>query len=187
MQWGRVIMSNQTYHYSPSRFRDRVQVIQLIKGMAKNIQNGDIKQKALVVNGDRGSGKSWLALHLVREVFKEETGITTFLVRLWPNYDNEKAEKNEWWLSSNIKDHPGIDADTFSRNAISEIITMLAKRLNLPALEQAPLPERSRNIVLSIQNLAQRQILVLVIDSAFESDRSQYKQVLQDLQDHLTT
>lgn len=168
------------YYYSEKSFQGRVEQISGVKKLVNRFQNGDTSERAQVFAGPRGAGKSWLCLHLARFVFKETHGVTPFLISLLPIPDGEEPLKNEWWPK---------DAHEFFENRndpyhlVGKIITKLAGVLKVPALEKTGLEMRSRNLALEIGRFPQEKVILLIVDSAYESPED----LLRELQTYLIT
>jgi Cdc6-like AAA superfamily ATPase len=59
--------------YRPDLFVNRENEIKAVTNALQNIARGDSEQmRTIVFRGERGLGKSWLALHLHRSVLKDE-------------------------------------------------------------------------------------------------------------------
>lgn len=91
--------------YEPQKFINRDEEIKQILTLLKQAQP---RVRAVVIDGDRGAGKTWLSLHLHRAIFKQEiTGITSWLFGLWSpgeNYhpEGEKAQANEYFAREGV-------------------------------------------------------------------------------------
>jgi len=58
-------MNNARLSYSPETFVDREAETALVEGLTRHILQGETKRpRALMFQGERGSGKSWFSLHL---------------------------------------------------------------------------------------------------------------------------
>lgn len=95
-------MSKRIPAYKPSLFTSREQIIAAILDRA-DLSTRPAFSRTVVVRGERGSGKTFLTLHLHRKIFPEK-GIKSFLIRLTPLTENEEYEPgpNEWLMPSDI-------------------------------------------------------------------------------------
>ena len=90
--------------YEPKKFINRKEEINQIVSRMRQSQPG---VRAIVIAGERGAGKTWLALHLHRTIFKKEImGLTSWLFSLWDpgeNYHPEgnEPQENEWFMREN--------------------------------------------------------------------------------------
>ena len=168
------------YLYNDKFFQGRSEQISGVKKLVSHFQSGDTSERAQVFAGPRGAGKSWLCLHLARFVFKETHGVTPFLISLLPIPDGSEPLEKEWWPR---------DAEEFIRDQsdpyrlVGQILTKLANVLGVPALEKAGLEMRSRNLALEIGRFPQERVVLLIVDSAYESPEN----LLRELQTYLIT
>lgn len=153
--------------YDPKKFVDREEEIQQILTLLKQSQP---RTRAVIMDGDRGAGKTWLCLHLQRTVFKEKiAGITSWLFSLWSpgeNYrpEGEKAQANERF----VREGERLELDEF-----------LAIIINSLTIELPPNPGLAEKVDL-IRRYVQSHVderFVLILDSAYESDWSLIEQL----------
>lgn len=158
--------------YDPNKFIDRDEEIKQILNLLKQSQP---RVRAVVIDGDRGVGKTWLSLHLHRTIFKQEiTGITSWIFSLWsPGEDyhpeGEKEQANERFLREG-------EQYKFKIDDFTEII------IKSLTIELPPKPELVEKVD-SIRRYVQSHVderFVLILDSAYESDWS----LLEQLETH---
>ncbi|MEW6285691.1 MAG: ATP-binding protein [Chloroflexota bacterium] len=158
--------------YDPNKFIDRDEEIKQILNLLKQSQP---RVRAVVIDGDRGAGKTWLSLHLHRTVFKKEiTGVTSWLFSIWSpgeNYhpEGEKEQANERFLREGEQ----------SKFKIDDFLKIIKESL---AIELPPEPNLSEKVD-SIHRYVQSHVderFVLILDSAYESDWS----LLEQLETH---
>jgi len=156
--------------YNPKKFIDREEEIQQILTLLRQSQP---RIRAVIIDGDRGVGKTWLSLHLQRTIFKEKiTGVVSWLFSLWSpgeNYhpEGEKAQANECFVREGEK------------LTLDEFLELIRKSLSI---EWPPKPNLSEKID-SIRRYVQSHVddrFVLILDSAYESDWS----LLEQLETH---
>jgi hypothetical protein len=155
--------------YVPNKFIDRDEEIKQILNLVKQSQP---RVRAVVIDGDRGVGKTWLSLHLHRTIFKQEiTGVTSWLFSLWSageNYhpEGEKEQARERFLREGEQ----------SKFKIDDFLKIIKESL---PIEWPPEPNLSERVD-SIRRYVQSHIddrFVLILDSAFESDWSLIEQL----------
>lgn len=156
--------------YDPNKFIDRDEEIKQILNLLKQAQP---RVRAVVIDGDRGVGKTWLSLHLHRTILKQEiTGITSWLFSLWSageDYrpEGEKAQANERFVREG------------EQLKLDEFLEIIRKSVSI---EWPPKPTLDEKVD-SIRRYVQRHIdnrFVLILDSAYESDWS----LLEQLETH---
>lgn len=156
--------------YAPKKFVNREEEIQQILTLLKQSQP---RIRTVVMDGDRGAGKTWLSLHLQRTVFKKEiAGVTSWLFSLWSageNYhpEGEKAQVNERFVREG------------EQLKLDEFLEFIIKSL---AIELPPNPTLAEKVD-SIRRYVQSHMddrYVLILDSAYESDWS----LLEQLETH---
>jgi hypothetical protein len=146
--------------YDPRKFINREEEIKQITSL---LQQSQPRVRAIVVDGNRGAGKTWLSLHLHRTVFKNETkGLTSWLFGLWSpgeNYrpEGETPQPNERFVREKDK---------------LEIEEFLAIILNSLSIELAPKTVLAEKVE-AIRNYVHTHSdsrFAIILDSAYESD-----------------
>lgn len=176
----------EKYTYSKARFKDRETVLTKTEELITALQKGDASVRAIILSGVRGSGKSWLSLHLARDRFAGCPDVIPFLIRLWPIKDEEQPAEGEWWLSEFDTD-VNEDSGVLANRAVADIIGKLAVKLEQPPLAQSPLEDRSHNLAIGVSSLKDNKVLLLILDSAFEGPQGKYARLLEELQNYLIT
>lgn len=179
----------EPYFYRKDRFRDREGQLHLVEALVSDRIKNRSSSRALVFAGPRGSGKSWLALHLARDHFSDRSEtVTPFLVRLWPESDNEQPQEGEWWLSREHFDARNTSED-LTIQLVESIVDRLCQRIGLTGIEHLDLADRVHNLSQSIADWPTQRVLLLVVDSAFEGPARdyKYKDLLNTFQDALVT
>jgi hypothetical protein len=94
--------------YRPDLFVNREKEIETVNKALQNIARGEEmlnRVRTIVFRGERGLGKSWLALHLHRSVLKDEAPcrtryrIVSLFVRLTPPPEGLTVDKQEWHIT----------------------------------------------------------------------------------------
>ncbi len=158
--------------YDPNKFIDRDEEIKQILNLLKQSQP---RVRAVVIDGDRGVGKTWLSLHLHRTVFKQEiTGITSWLFSLWSpgeNYhpEGEKEQARERFLREGEQ----------SKFKIDDFLKIMKESLSIEWPPDPNLSERVDSIRRYVQSHTDDRF-ILILDSAYESDWS----LLEQLETH---
>lgn len=164
---GKIIPSSS---YDPKKFIDREEEIQQILTLLKQSQP---RIRAVVIDGDRGGGKTWLSLHLQRAIFKEQiTGTTSWLFSLWSpgeNYhpEGEKARANEYFVREG------------EQLKLDEFLGIIIKSLKIELPPNPNLAEKVDSVRRYVQSHMDERF-VLILDSAYESDWS----LLEQLETH---
>lgn len=156
--------------YDPNKFIDRDEEIKQILNLLKQSQP---RIRAVVIDGDRGVGKTWLSLHLQRIIFKEKiTGVTSWLFSLWSpgeNYhpEGEKAQANEHFVREG------------EQLKLDEFLEIIRKSMSIEWPLKPTLDEKIDSIRRYVQSHVDDRF-VLILDSAYESDWS----LLEQLETH---
>jgi len=146
--------------YDPEKFVDREEEIKQVIALLRQSQP---RVRAIVVDGNRGVGKTWLSLHLHRTVFKKEIrGMTSWLFSLWSpgeNYrpEGEQQQANEQFMRENEQ----LEIDEFLSTIIHGLV------IELPP--KPILAEKVDAVRRYIQSHADERFVV-ILDSAYESD-----------------
>lgn len=155
--------------YDPNKFIDRDEEIKQILNLLKQSQP---RVRAVVIDGDRGVGKTWLSLHLHRTIFKQEiAGVTSWLFSLWSageNYppEGEKEQARERFLREGEQ----------SKFKIDDFLKIMKESLSIEWPPDPNLSERVDSIRRYVQSHVDERF-VLILDSAFESDWSLIEQL----------
>jgi hypothetical protein len=150
--------------YSPDAFIAREAEIALVTGLAQQIlRNETDRPRAVIFQGERGSGKSWLALHLTRSVLPAVAGAVPVLISLSAPQDDLPSADNELFIDV-TPDVNGPD------RATHDILAWVTSHLKTTTAENASSRELATWLVRDIENLYPMQALVLIVDSALEAD-----------------
>ncbi|MBL1173399.1 MAG: ATP-binding protein, partial [Chloroflexi bacterium] len=157
----------QSSSYDPKKFIDREEEIQQILTLLKQSQP---RVRAIVIDGDRGVGKTWLSLHLQRTIFKEKiTGITSWLFSLWSPGENYRPEGEGTQTNERfVRDGEQLKLDEF--------LEIIIKSLSIELPPNPTLAEKVDSIRRYVQSHVDHRF-VLILDSAYESDWSLVEQL----------
>jgi hypothetical protein len=155
-------MNDGRLPYSPEAFVDREVEIALVHGLTQQILQGETdRPRAVIFQGERGSGKSWLVLHLMRTVLPA-SGTIPLLISLGTPGDLPPAD-NELFIN--------VSPDAISPDeATRTILAWLTDRLKTTTAENASARELATWLVRDVENLYPVQALVVIVDSALEAD-----------------
>jgi hypothetical protein len=157
--------------YDPKKFIEREEgEIQRINTMLTQSQP---RIRAVVMNGERGVGKTWLSLHLHRTVLREKIkGVISWLFSLWDpgegyHPEGDTQQENEFFL----RDGMSLTLKGFLKIIINSLF------IELPP--NATIAEQVDSIRRYVQSHSDHRF-VLILDSAFEGDWS----FLEELETH---
>ncbi len=163
--------------YSPALFVGREELIQRIQEIMDKIHKGASDRnpvRSILVKGERGSGKTWLSLHLQRKVLPDLPWVKSLLIRLSPNLDerrrNIESEKGEKEIDTRSRGIQGLTPEE-GHLLCSDILEWIAAQLEVPVIKGGALKDLSSWIQRKIETMVQeRRVFVLVLDSLFEAD-----------------
>ncbi|HQF63710.1 MAG TPA: hypothetical protein PLT26_14510 [Anaerolineaceae bacterium] len=156
--------------YQAKAFCDRP-IIKEILSTVERIGSGVI-QPPIIIQAERGSGKTWLSLHLHRVILKLESHTKSLLLCLSEPLDLE-PEENEWFLSQE-QNQKILQAGDENINSILETILQnalgkLAKDLEVWQGQSPSVGELSAWILNKIQS-SPNDRWIIIVDSAFEAN-----------------
>lgn len=159
------------YPYRPELFVNRDEELNKAKELVHNCQRDEGAPRTLIYTGTRGAGKTWLALHLARDIFKTERLVLPFLISLLPLSGGGEPLATEWWPDQIVNDPRDMNS------VLNNLITKIAAHLKIAPLTQASLEERSRYLALQVGQFPREKVLLLILDSAFETSNQVMKQL----------
>ena len=161
--------------YSPEAFVAREAEIALVEGLTQQILQGETNRpRAVIFQGERGSGKSWLALHLARTILPAIPGVIPLSIKLFSPPDEVQPTDNEYFIN--------VSPDVIDpEEATRAILEWTVCRLNTTTAQAATSRELASWLVRDIEKLYPMQAVVLILDSALEADWS----FLAKLETHL--
>jgi hypothetical protein len=165
--------------YQPGFFVDRKDEIDSVTQLIEKVQNGQaVPERTIVFQGERGSGKSWLSLHLHFSILASLPNVLSFLVCLFP--PTHSIVDEQVLLEGNarpqskayfVKLDDARDAEHRPR-VVEEIMRTLSQLIGSAYPPGASVDELRQWLVRDVASRLQdsQQILTLLLDSAFEAD-----------------
>ena len=97
--------------YAPELFVDRDEEIALTQHIIDQIRAGSAdRPRTVVFRGERGSGKTWLALHLQRTILPAIRDVKPLLINFYPPPTRHAPRDDEWFT----EELPGVGHKTAS-------------------------------------------------------------------------
>ena len=156
--------------YSAGLFVDREAEVGLIEGMARQMSRGEAhsaSSRTVIIRGQRGAGKTWLSQHLHRTILPKILGVDSLLISLFPPPEGYQIPENsapgEWFISREDFSNPKPEALTLT------ILTWAARTLGFPFAQGDDLKKMSSVVEQGFKDRLQQRILVLILDSVFET------------------
>jgi hypothetical protein len=166
--------------YRPDLFVNREQEIETVNRALQNIARGggDAEQvRTIVFRGERGLGKSWLALHLHRFVLKDEAlpdyRIMSLLISLAPPPERLTVGEQEWHIDDADKIAQG-DEQHYEQ-LLQKLVAWVAEQLNIVRAPYAPVRDLSAWLAQDVKKKLESErnlVICLILDSVFETNWS---------------
>jgi len=178
--------------YKDDLFVNREKEIETVTKALENIARGDAEQvRTIVFRGERGLGKSWLALHLHRSAIKEKAStripdyrIVSFLISLTPPLKELQVGEREWYITSNDISQIESGDERHYEHLLQELLAWIAKQLDIVRSPYASLRDLSAWLAQDLRKKLESEqdlIICLILDSVFEANRG----FLDDLERYL--
>jgi len=152
--------------FDPTKFlaATRADDIQHVQQVIQNVDLPD-KPRTIVFHEEIGSGKTWLMLHLHREVLPQDPHITSLYISLAPPLDGFVPKSNEYVVNTTSLTE-NAPPDAFAR----ELIEWIGKQESISAStsRDADLGDQTGWLVTAVKEKFQDRVLVLIFDSIFE-------------------
>jgi hypothetical protein len=171
--------------YKADLFVNREKEIETVTKALENIARGDAEQvRTIVFQGERGLGKSWLALHLHRSAIKEEASpripdyrIVSFLISLTPPPKDKEFQvgEREWYITSNDISQIESGDERHYEHLLQELLAWIAEQLDIVRTPYASLRDLSAWLAQDVRKKLESErdlIICLILDSVFEANRS---------------
>jgi hypothetical protein len=166
--------------YRPDLFVNREQEIETVNRALQNIARGggDAEQvRTIVFRGERGLGKSWLALHLHRFVLKDEAlpdyRIMSLLISLAPPPERLTVGEQEWHIDDADKIAQG-DEQHYEQ-LLQKLVAWVAEQLGITRAPYAPVRDLSAWLAQDVKQKLESEphlVICLILDSVFETNWS---------------
>jgi hypothetical protein len=165
--------------YIPGKFVNRESEIALIEGMVRKLAEGGRQPgqpHVITIRGQRGTGKSWLSLHLKRTILSEIPSVKPLLIGLVSTINIEyrpqgiEKQTDEKFYAL---DQDAVEANSF----VVETLMWIADNLGTTRMATADASELSNWMVRDIRQKLSHKVIVLILDSVFEAEWKYLKQL----------
>lgn len=154
--------------YSVELFLDREEPTDLVEMTLKRVVQRDKSAlRTIIFEAERGSGKTWLALHLVRKVIPQYPQMTPLFICLRPNKDHNVPQENELFLDEFMAPAKA-DEDRQVADVTARVMRWVAEKVGALRAERYELRELSRWIIEAVETSPGG--FALVLDSAYEAN-----------------
>ncbi|WP_236631149.1 ATP-binding protein [Chloroflexus sp. MS-G] len=170
--------------YKADLFVNREKEIETVTKALENIARGDAEQvRTIVFQGERGLGKSWLALHLHRSVLKQTSSdpppayrILSLLICLTPPPKDKEFQvgEREWYITSNDISQIESGDERHYEHLLQELLAWIAEQLDIVRTPYASLRDLSAWLAQDVRKKLESErdlIICLILDSVFEANR----------------
>jgi hypothetical protein len=172
--------------YSPGLFVNRETEIRRVTDALQGIADGKAEHaRTIVFRGERGLGKSWLAIHLHRHILREEAPrllpqhrIVSFLINLNPLFDHsrdEAAPEGEWHVTREEADTIVVGSEQAFDSVLRRLLNWLAEELDVVRAPFAPVRDLSAWLAMDVKHELDQEaslLLCLTLDSVFEVNQA---------------
>jgi len=168
--------------YRPDLFVNREQEIETVTRALQNIARGggDAEQvRTIVFRGERGLGKSWLALHLHCSILKEEAlpdyRIVSLLVSLAPPPEGLTVDKQEWHITDDDAHRIAAGDERHYELLLQKLVAWVAEQLGIVRAPYAPVRDLSAWLAQDVKQKLESEphlVICLILDSVFETNWS---------------
>jgi hypothetical protein len=169
--------------YRPDLFVNRKQEIETVNRALQNIARGggDAEQvRTIVFRGERGLGKSWLALHLHRFVLREAAPrllpgyhIVSLLINLTPPPEGLTVDKQEWHITHDDAHRIAGEDETHYEALLQKLVAWVAEQLGIVRAPYAPVRDLSAWLAQDVKHKLESEphlVICLILDSVFETN-----------------
>lgn len=174
---------NDPPSYQPTLFVNREREIKAVTDALQRIAQGDQEQvRTIVFRGERGLGKSWLALHLHRSILGKKAphllpgySIVSLLIALMPPPNGLKEDMREWHIRQEDATRIAKGDEHHYEALLQQLVVWVAEQLGIVRARYAPLRELSAWLAQDVKNLLDNDrscLICLILDSVFETNRS---------------
>jgi hypothetical protein len=162
---------NQTIPpYTSELFVNRTAEIGLVEGYVQQMKGGEENlPRTIVFQGERGSGKTWLSLHLKRSILLNLPQVDVLLLGLSLPAEDLRAvqtsEEGEWniaKLSNDIRNDPD--------KCCKEIFSWITEQMHFDFRLDSDVEQLGSFVVNNLADRLSHRYLVLILDSVFEAE-----------------
>jgi hypothetical protein len=166
--------------YRSNLFVNREKEIETVKEALQKIARRDVEQmRTIVFRGERGLGKSWLALHLHRSVLKDEAlpnyRIVSLFVRLAPLPEGLTVDKQEWHITDDDAHRIAAGDERHYELLLQKLVAWVAEQLGIVRAPYAPVRDLSAWLAQDVKHKLESEphlVICLILDSVFETNWS---------------
>jgi len=167
--------------YRLNLFVNRENEIKTVTNALQNIARGDSEQmRTIVFRGERGLGKSWLALHLHRFVLREaaphllpDYRIVSLLVSLTPPPEGLTVDEREWHITHDDAHRIAGEDETHYEALLQKLVAWVAEQLGIVRAPYAPVRDLSAWLAQDVKHKLESEphlVICLILDSVFETN-----------------
>jgi len=164
--------------YRSNLFVNREKEIETVKEALQKIARRDVEQmRTIVFRGERGLGKSWLALHLHRSVLKDEAlpnyRIVSLFVRLAPLPEGLTVDKQEWHITDDDAHRIAEGDERHYELLLQKLVAWVAEQLGIVRAPYAPVRDLSAWLAQDVKHELESEphlVICLILDSVFETN-----------------
>jgi hypothetical protein len=164
--------------YRSNLFVNREKEIETVKEALQKIARRDVEQmRTIVFRGERGLGKSWLALHLHRSVLKDEAlpnyRIVSLFVRLAPPPEGLTVDKQEWHITDDDAHRIAAGDERHYELLLQKLVAWVAEQLGIVRAPYAPVRDLSAWLAQDVKHELESEphlVICLILDSVFETN-----------------
>ena len=122
--------------------------------------------RTIVFRGERGNGKTWLALHLHRTILANNPKAYSIFINLstFPEKYKQGQNKFEWYLDTSEL------AMKSPENIVEGLMNWLLKILEIKPASETSLGGMKQDLINSLDQKRDDRIFVLIVDSVFETN-----------------
>lgn len=153
--------------YASTAFIDREKEKKAAKKGLGSFHKDRKKPRTMIFTGVRFVGKTWFSLHLARTIFPE-MNIPTFFISLLPVPEGGEPEAGEWWFD----EEPKGTEDKLAE--IGNLLDKMARHWGTTEAKEGKLDDKRMYLQQNISELPDSKSLVLIIDSAHESEEEYF-------------
>lgn len=157
--------------YTRDLFTDRDTAIGEVQKLAEKMRRGEqLASRTIVFRGARGYGKSWLAVHLKREVLSRQEGVLPLFLGFGEGYERIfeelKREEQEWYRPPSL---------TTPAGQVANLVSWMASEFDVPRTDDLSTSAVAGYLLRTLQappvNHKGRRyrVLALVIDAIFDA------------------